>query len=348
MARIASLLLLTAFAFNPGRGRAEPRFEAFQFTSRALHANPLHDPDTRAVAVFLPTQYSHNKPLPVVYYLPGYGGSSEGYIKSADRWRIYVQKLADEVTPMLLVVVDGRNRWGGSQYINSPAQGNYADYVCSEIVAQVESRFGIATNNINRIIAGHSSGGFGALRLGMYRPKLFQGVVALSPDSDFMLSHLPLMQSPAIANTPLASIQQYAAPDYSGPPVNDGALRYALGLSAAYAPHRGWQRRRFDWLYDAQGRFCDNVWQRWMENDPLTIVSKHRNAFRADQAICVEGPTQDSYKANVGAEKIYEVLRRRPARCTVYQPAGGHGDRVPERLERGLAWLFDRPMQDLN
>ena len=120
-----------------------------------------------------------------------------------------------------------------------------------------------------------------------------------------------------------------------------------LRMFSPYAPRGWWHRGQFDWLYDAHGRFREKVWQHWLDNDPLTLVQKKQNAFLPNQSIYVEGPTLDSYKANVGARKIYEVLRERPARCAFYEPIGKHGDRVPERLERGLAWLFDRPMQDL-
>ncbi len=345
--RARAWVLLAALVLLQFPAQAEARLDVLKFSSRALQGNPLRDPDTRQVAVFLPTQYSSNTPLPVVYYLPGYGGGSEGFIKDADKWDAFTQKLADEVTPVLFVVVDGRNRWGGSQYLNSRAQGNYADYICDEITSRVESRYGITTNKTKRIIAGHSSGGFGALRLGMFRPKLFDGVVALSPDSDFKLSHLHLMKRSGVTNISLAGVKKIAAPDYNGPPPQDGSLKYALGLSAAYVPRGWWHRGQFEWLYDAHGNFRQKVWQRWMENDPLTMVQKKRNAFLPTQSIYVEGPTLDSYKANVGARKIYEVLRERPARCTFYEPTGKHSDRVPERIERGLAWIFDRPMQEI-
>lgn len=342
IAKIVALLFLAATV-----ARAEPRMEVVEFASRKLENNPLHDPSFRRVAVFCPAQYVSGVRLPVVYYLPGYGGGSEGFIKDGEKWCAFTQKLADEVAPMLLVVVDGRNRWGGSQYINSPAQGNYADYICDEIVTKVESRYGVTARNPQRIIAGHSSGGFGALRLGMFRPKLFDGVVALSPDSDFQLSHLHLMKRAGVTNISLAQVKAMAALENPGPFAAGGDLRYALGLSAAYASRGRWHPGEFEWLYDANGCFREEVWLRWLANDPLALVQKKRHAFLPTQSIYLEGPTQDSYKANVGARKIYETLRDRPARCIFYEPTGRHSDRVPERLERGLAWVFDRPMQDL-
>ena len=46
-------------------------------------------------------------------------------------------------------------------------------------------------------------------------------------------------------------------------------------------------------------------------------------------------------------KKIFETLQRRPGRCTFYEPSGHHSDRVRDRLQRGLAWIFDRPVADL-
>ena len=339
---LAALCWLTATSV-----RAAAHLKVLEFESRMLKRNPLHDPAVRRVAVFVPAQYTNGVALPVVYYLPGYDNSSEKFINDATNWIRFTQKLAEQLTPVLFVVVDGRNRWGGSQYLNSPAQGNYADYVCDEIVSRVEASYHITNRQPRRIIAGHSSGGFGALRLGIWRPKLFDGVIALSPDSDFQVSHLPLVKLPGVTNASLTEIKAYMAPEMMTPLPKDGDLTYALGLSAAYAPTGRWYPGEFEWLYDASGNFRETVWQRWLDNDPLSLVQRHRNAFDPSQSIYLEGAAQDAFKANVGARKIYEVLRERPARCTFYEPPGGHGDHLPERLARGLAWVFNRPPQEI-
>ena len=345
--RRAELIFAAVALLAPILVSAQPRLDVIEFSSRVLKDNPLHDPVVRRLAVFVPDQYTNHTALPVVYYLPGYDSSSDDFIKQADSWRAFSQKLADEVTPLVLVVVDGRNRWGGSQYLNSPAQGNYADYVCDEIVSRVESRYGITTNRPQRVIAGHSSGGFGALRLGMLRPDLFDGVIALSPDSDFPFTHLPLVKMPGVTNASLAQIQSYMAPRLTVPFPKDGDLTYALGLSAAYAPVGPRQPGKFHWLYDAKGRFREKVWQRWLDNDPLTIVQRKPNAFRANQSVYLDGAAHDQFGANVGARKIYEVLRDRAARCAFYEPPGGHLSHLQERLQRGLAWVFHRPLQEI-
>jgi len=339
----ATFWLCTSFPAHPAA-----RLEVIEFKSRVLAGNPLHDPVTRRVALFVPHQAKEHRRLPIVYYLPGYDNSSDHFIKESNRWRALCQEIADEVTPVLLVVVDGRNRWGGSQYLNSPAQGNYANYVGDEIVARVESRYPVCTNHPQRIIAGHSSGGFGALRLGMLRHDLFDGVIALSPDSDFQASHLPLVKLPGVTNASLAEIESCMVAEMNSPPPTDGDLRYALGLSAAYAAVGSEHPGQFEWLYDARGRFREKVWQRWLDNDPLTLVQRDPHAFAANQLIYLEGAAHDQFGANVGARKIYETIRNRPARCTFYEPPGGHGDHLAQRLERGIAWVFQRPAHDIH
>ena len=316
--------------------------DVITFAGKSLETNPLHDPVVRRVAVFVPAQYTPGVHLPVVYYLPGYGGSPDSFITHSNQWIAFTQKLADEITPMLLVVVDGRTRWGGSQFLNSPAQGNYADYVCKDIVSLIESRYATATNGICRIIAGHSSGGFGALRLGMAHHQLFQGVIAMSPDSDFPVSHLPLVERPGVTNATLAEVKRIESEKV--PPPRNGDLKYAVALSAAYAPVGRNDPGQFQWLYDAHGRLIKSVWQRWLDNDPLTIARDNPDAFASDQAVYLEGAAQDQYSAQIGAHAIYEAIRGRVKRCTFYEPPGRHGDHIPARLERGLEWIFGRPL----
>ena len=341
------LFLCGAAVFAPLRRAAagEARCEIITLNSRALRHNALHDPSVRSAAVFYPAQAADGRPLPVVYYLPGFGYSFAGFNKNSNTWLRFTRKIANEVAPMIFVVVDGHNRWGGSQYLNSSAQGNYEDYVCNEIVAAVERRNPVPAGGVRRIVAGHSSGGFGALRLGMARHDLFDAVIALSPDSDFPTSHLPLVKIASVAKEPLAEVQKIAAGE--SPVPKNGDLIYALGLSAAYAP-RAWPHRgEIEWLYDANGNFREDVWQRWLENDPLAIVEKNPRAFSPAQMIYLEGAAQDEFSANIGARKIYGVLKTHSARCTFYEPPGHHSDHVRERLQRGLEWVFNRPLTDI-
>ena len=319
--------------------------EVITLHSQALKNNPLHDPDTRPVPIFIPAQATNGARLPIVYYLPGYGNSADKFVANSNVWLKFTQKIADEVTPVIIVVGDGKTRWGGSQYLNSPAQGNYADFICDEVVRAAELTHPLPLTGVRRIIGGHSSGGFGGLRLGSARQDLFDAVIALSPDSDFPTSHLPLVKVKSVAQLPLADVRKIASGELPMP--KDGDINYALGLSAAYAPADGKRLGELDWLYDAQGNFRRTIWWRWLENDPLTVVQKNPRAFSPAQKIYLEGAAQDQFAANIGARKIYEVLKTRSSPCTFYEPPGKHSDHVRERLQRGLEWVFDQPLTDI-
>ena len=327
---------------GPVASSSQARLEVIQLESRVLKDNPLNDPATRLVPVFLPAQATNGARLPVVYYLPGFGNSAASFIQNSNEWLKFTQKVADEIAPMVIVMADGTTRWGGSQYLNSPAQGNYEDYVCEEIVGAVESRHPAPKSGVKRIIAGHSSGGFGALRLGMAHQHLFDAVIAMSPDSDFPTSHLPLVTLPGLAKVPLSVIRAIEAEKLPVP--EDGDLDYSLALSAAYAPRGFLHSGEFEWLYDGQGHFRQDVWQRWLAQDPLTMVRRNQHAFRKGQSIYLDGAARDEFSANIGAREIFEVLNGQGMHCSFYEPPGHHSDHVLERLQRGLEWVFGRPL----
>jgi len=338
--------LLFVFASGVWCAAAEARLEVLSIESRLLKNNPLHDPTLRKIPVFLPAQATPGARLPVVYYLPGYGNNiQKSFIQNSNAWLKLTQKIADEIEPVIIAMVDGGTRWGGSQYLNSAAQGNYEDYVCNEIVSAVEALHAAPTHGVRRILAGHSSGGFGALRLGSSHQTLFDAVIALSPDSDFPVSHLPLVLVPAVTNVPLTEILKIA--EGQSPMPTNGPLKYLFGLSAAYAPRPLPEGAEFSWLFDSAGNFRPEIWQLWLDNDPLTIVQKNPGAFDARQSIYLEGASLDEFRANVGARKIYDVLKTRPGRCAFYEPPGRHSDNIRERFMRGMQWVFHRPLVDV-
>jgi S-formylglutathione hydrolase FrmB len=306
-----------------------------------LRDNPLGDPPARRVAVFVPDTAKADTPLPLVIYLPGWGGSSEDAIaQGRDAWfaRV-VDEMAAHQQPLRIAVVDGRSRYGGSQFLNSTATGRYADYVAEEIVPALEARY--APRPGQRWIAGHSSGAYGALLLAMNRQELFAAVVALSPDSDFEVTHKPLVQQPSVRALTRAHLDAAMAPADQAHMPGDGLAQLVMGLCANYAPIVG-QPRRFEWLYDDHGQWRAEAWQRWLDLDPLTLVRKNPAAFAPAQRVYLDGAEHDEFGANIGARKIHEVLRARKSPATFYESPGHHSDRLPERLVRGLNWVLEQ------
>jgi len=318
---------------------AGTRIESVKIPGTKLKGNPLEDPVERRVAVFCP-ELAKGNPIPrLVYYLPGYGASSEDFF-GLEGWgfKKVVQELADAGIPVRVVVVDCRNRWGGSQYLNSPAQGNYADYVLDEVIPLIEKRYesgGLATD---RIIAGHSSGGFGALRLAMMRPGFFRAVVALSPDTDLEVTHRHMVMNESVKHVSQRQLRAYAGPRGSMVEPSSGLIQMILGLSAAYAPKGADYPGQFDWPYDEQGRWRDEVWGKWLEQDPVVIARKNPSVFPAEYQIYLDGAEHDSFGAQKGARALRDAIVGH-TKVEFYESPGGHSDNVGPRFARGLEWV---------
>ncbi len=312
--------------------------------SKILAKNPLKDPSSRKVAVFLPAGYSAEKSIPVVYFLPGFGGGSQDFLNIPAYWLKFVDLVAQSVEPIAFVVIDGKNRFGCSQYIDSSASGNYAQYICKEVIPQVEKTFHVGGSPNKRVMSGHSSGGFGALRLGMSYSSMLGHIVALSPDSDFELSHKGFTTSEEVKKMSLSVVQSLMAPVLA--PVTSALSdnQYAIALCADYA---GDSKGGFHWLYDEKGNYLDSTWQMWLHNDPLYIVTHSSHPFSKRQTIYCEGPKQDDFQANVGARKIYEALAKMKYNTTFYEPPGHHGDHLQERILHGIGWSFGKAVPDI-
>lgn len=308
--------------------------EAFAIPGETLRGNPLSDPHLRRAAVISPAGTRPAEPLAILYFLPGWGGSPDDYLSGSGRAAF--SRVAEAVK-VRIVVPDGRTRWGGSQFINSAATGRYADYVSDAVVPAVEARYAVAPGR--RLIGGHSSGAYGALLLTMRKQTLFDGVVALSPDSDFEATHRALVSQPAVRRVTRTMAESWMPPATAQP--GDGLVQLICGLCANYAPLGSKQPGRFEWLYDDRGQWQPQVWQRWIDADPLTLIRMNRDAFAPSQRIYLDGAEHDEFLANIGARNMHAVLRERASPVTVYESPGGHSDHLPERLIRGVKWALE-------
>ena len=344
------LLGFTAALFGAACEPSAARLDVLEVPGVTLRDNPLGDPAVRRVAVFVPDGVKADAPLPLVVYLPGWGSSSEDAIaQGGGAWfgRV-VDRLAAAGQPLRIAVVDGRSRYGGSQFLNSTATGRYADYVADEIFPAIETRYPVPKGGTAaRILAGHSSGAYGAFVLASRRQEKFAAVVALSPDSDFDTTHKPLVEQPSVRAVSPSALEAAMAPATKARLPGDGLARLVMGLCANYAPVAS-QPGRFEWLYDDRGQWRPEAWQRWLDLDPLNIVRRNASAFAATQRVYLDGAEHDEFGANIGARKIHEVLRSRPAPVTFYESPGHHSDHLEQRLVRGLMWVFGQPVKDIS
>src|SRR5579871_3435721 len=166
--------------------------------SEALARNPLGDPSTRPVAVYLPPGYDPHgsRRYPALYVLHGYTGDVTALL-STRPWETNALQWADRLVrerrmlPALVVLVDGFTRLGGSQYVDSVHNGRYATYTVRDVVGHVDRSYRTIAAEGGRAVLGKSSGGFGAMHLVLDRPGVFGAFASHSGDSYFRFAHPP-------------------------------------------------------------------------------------------------------------------------------------------------------------
>ena len=125
--------------------------------------------------VYLPSEYTPARPLPVFYLLHGMPGRPLAFTVNA-RIETRLEKLIARhaLRPMILVFPDGRI--GGrtatdSEWANTPA-GRFESYVV-DVVRNVDQRFATLASRGDRAIAGLSAGAYGAANIGLHQVALF-------------------------------------------------------------------------------------------------------------------------------------------------------------------------------
>ena len=176
---IALLFLnLSTFAFSAEKGKIVHE----EITSSSLSGNLIGNPITKPLAVYLPPGYdeSPDQSYPVIYVLHGASRLSangkEDFERSYESFVIdhgapFVDNLVaeDKTKGVILVGLDGTTKDGCSYYVNSVANGNYANYICKELVPYMDTHYQTMTGREGRGIIGYSAGAFGAMYLGMIR-----------------------------------------------------------------------------------------------------------------------------------------------------------------------------------
>ena len=157
-------------------------------SSPALASNVVGEKRTRQVLVYLPPSYRRNpaRRYPVLYLL--HGATSlpiewvDGSYQGLDL-RVAMDSLiaAAAIPEFIVVMPDANNVIQASFYANSPATGNWKDFVVRDLVRYIDGHYRTETNASRRALVGHSMGGFGAFTIGFDHPALFGLVYAVSP-----------------------------------------------------------------------------------------------------------------------------------------------------------------------
>jgi S-formylglutathione hydrolase FrmB len=303
---------------QPWRGGFAGRFEEQSIVSGALEGNPLGDPVTRHLWVYLPPSYGEDaaRRYPTIYIIQGLTGQVDAWWnRSAFRPNVpeLIDRLfaADDVPPAIVVLVDAFTALGGSQYVNSPGTGRYLDYLCDEVVSFVDARYSTLRAPEHRALTGKSSGGYGAMTVPMRRPDVFGAFASHAGDALFELCFMPDIAASvrALRECYDGSFENFWADFRSRPAFSkrtDANLQNIYCMAACYsAEDDGSVTLPFD---ERTGKLREEVWQRWLANDPVRMAAEHAEALRSMRAIYIDAGRNDDYHLDVGARAFSAEL----------------------------------------
>ena len=286
--------------------------------SKCLSDNPLGDPHERELYVYLPPEYDDTRRFPVVMMLAGFGATNHS-IASWSPWKPNTIELFDQLVssgqckPAILVLPDCFNRWGGSQFIDSEGTGRYQTYLADEVFAFVDAEFQTIQKREARAVVGRSSGGFGALRLGMDRPDVVSVIGSHAGDAAFAVSMRPMLTSAAIAIDLAGGLRPFAEEIPVTGPKNATQFDaiFVLAASAAYSSDaKGFPFAEIP-LDPATGKLRSEVWARWLAHDPLERVDASAAALQMMSLIYIDAGNRDEHGLHFAARMLNDALRRR-------------------------------------
>jgi len=289
------------------------RIDEHVIESTLLAGNPLGDPASRPLWVYVPPGYDDepDRRYPTVYVLQGYTGHVAMW-RNRTPYRQPFPETADaavargDCPPVVVVYVDAWTAYGGSQFVDSPGTGRYHSYLCDEVVAFVDARYRTLAHRDHRGVAGKSSGGFGAMVTPMLRPDVFGALATHAGDALYEYCYIPSF-GPAARHLRRydGDVMRWWA-DFTAPgrvpfaKEADHDLLMLLGVSACFsAAQDATPELPF---HVGSGRLRDEVWDRWLAWDPVRMAPVHADALRSLRAVWIDAGTRDDYFLDLGAE----------------------------------------------
>jgi enterochelin esterase family protein len=233
----------------------------------------------------------------------------------------------------IVVMPDCMTRYGGSQYVDSAATGLYESYLTGEVIPFIDHRFRTLPSKKHRAVVGKSSGGFGAIRLGMRHPELFSAVGCHSGDMDFDLCYRP--------NFPVAAriLEKYDGDtatffnrweSLDKKPRGEFTLLDIMAMAAAYSPDTSMPAPA-NMMLPFDARTCQlvpEIWEQWKSFDPLTMLEKpeYQDSLGSLGLLFLDCGSQDEYNLQFGHRRFSDRAGKAGIRHRYEEFADTHTD----------------------
>lgn len=322
--------------------------EWLKFSAKAIKNFPMGDPHERCFPVYLPPDYSEKRadPYPVIFMLAGFASRSAKYVWQESVYTPALPLQLDQaiinkqLPPMIMVFPDGSSRLGGSQYINSPALGNYQDYIADEVVTLIDNQFHTHASENFRGVLGHSSGGYGALLLGMQRPDRFRFICSSAGDGFFEVSILPFVNQAVYQLEKAGGVDAFTHWFFHEPTaMSQGSAVFhtmlTLALAPCFAPNLQAAPLYGDLFFDLKtGAIREAVWERYLAWDPVRLVEKSLSQLRELKWLHLACGLQDEYAAQWAHRQLSAKLQQHQIAHHLEEYPGTHLGHEWRHIER--------------
>ena len=278
---VLALFLATAAPAQDGRlVREKVHGASLEKTSTGESAD-------RFVSIYLPPSYdtAPSKRYPVVYLLHGITDTDEAWTnpwRKGEAWQslpdIMNRGIAEKrFGEMIIVMPDAKTNWGGSFYTNSTVTGNWEDFIVKDLASYVDGKYRTLARATSRGLAGHSMGGYGAIKIGMKHPDVYSVVYGINP------AVLDWGRDLTIDNP---SFRYLATNKIASP---EDALKggiYAIGaivVAQAFSPNLDKPPLFIDLpfaMVDGRMQPAEPAFSKWQENMPVHMVEKYASNLR--------------------------------------------------------------------
>lgn len=165
------------------RGFPPPRDPAFVHeagvTQHVLVASPALGGRSQPVDVYLPPGYAAHprKRYPVMYLLHGFPGRPAAFLNTVQMGVVEDVLLArHRIRPFILVMPFGStSTFTDKEWANGIGKGEgWGTFVARDLVRAIDARYRTIPAGADRVLAGLSEGGYGALNIGLHHPREFR------------------------------------------------------------------------------------------------------------------------------------------------------------------------------
>ncbi|ARM76732.1 alpha/beta hydrolase-fold protein [Acidianus manzaensis] len=292
------------------------KYEIIKIESESLKDNYLGDPYTREVLIYTPDIIDDN--LPLFIELAGINWS--GNVNN--RFHQIMKNIIDKKgIRAVFANPNFRTRYSLNQYINSPAVGNYEDFIIKELIPILKEKY--HTREV--VLFGKSSGGFGAYTLAVNHPDVIQAFADHFGDSCFYFMYASDFIL-TIKNLYGKRIEDILNLLFTKKDLTDDDIKMlnVFGSSAFYSYNLD-SKVGFDLPFDIEtGELIEDIWKKWLSHDPVRNVEKFKDNLKKLKAIYLDVGKDDEFNLFIGMKSLHKKMSNLEIDHYYEEFKGGH------------------------